>query len=82
MAMPGQIEWMKLLAARRAALFAELARTADPGEREILYGKLREVSEDIAEWGAQTERDAESGDQEARAILDAADTMREDDETE
>ncbi len=80
--MPGQLDWMKRLQERRRALFAELHRTADPVERQILNGKLKELDGEIAEWGRQIVRDAESGDPEAKLVLDEIESWEDDEEPE
>ncbi len=69
--MPGQLEGFKNLIARSQRLNDELKRTSIRAERKRIYERLRQVKAERTEWEEQTIRDAESGDSEAKIVLDA-----------
>lgn len=78
--MPGQFEGIKNLLERMRSITDAMTRTADPKERERLTEKMRVAHEDLAEWRAATQRDADSGDSEALDLLGEFQELREEED--
>ena len=77
--MPGQIDGLLNFIYRRRTLDDELRRTADLAQRASIQARLDALRDERASFRREVKRDAEAGDEEAIALKQAAQDLREDD---